>query len=174
MGRRLGLSLGALCAGVVLLVSGAFASPRGESARGGTLRLVWGAEPQSVDPALATGAIGSWVFLDAICAKLFTTVRDPDGGKPQVVREVVRTHSVSNGGRTYTFELKRTFRFHTGARVTAQSFVNAFNRDALMRSPVSPVVSQGFMQDIVGADAVSQGQATAMSGVQALGPYRLQ
>ena len=61
--------------------------------------------------------------------------------------------TVSNGGRTYTFELKRTFRFHTGARVTAQNFADAFHRNAnpLLRSPVR---RQGFMQQIVGADAV--------------------
>ena len=158
MRRRLGLSLGALGAGVVLLVSGAFASPHGQSARGGTLRLMWGGEPDSVDPALATGNVGSGVLLNATCAKLFTTVRDQDTGKLRVVPEVVRSDSVSNGGRTYTFELKRTFRFHTGARVTAQSFADAFSRNA-NPSMNSPARSRGFMQEI--------------TGVQVLGRYRL-
>ena len=86
-------------------------------------------------PALAEGNIGSWALLSLTCAKLFTTVQDSDRGNARVVKEVVQTYSSSNDGRTYTFELKQTFRFDTGARVTAQSFVAAFNRAALMRVP---------------------------------------
>ena len=173
MNNRLGLSLLALGAGVALLISTAFASSNSESLRGGTLRLVWGAEPDSLDTALANGDIGSWVLLAATCAKLFTTVNDAESGKARVVPEVVRTYIRSNGDRTYTFELKRTFRFHTRAPVTAQSFVEAFNRDALIRVAPAPVVRRGFIQDIIGADAVIRGQAKRISGVQALGRYRL-
>jgi oligopeptide transport system substrate-binding protein len=166
--RRGGLWLlvvGACCA---LLLTPAFAGPNSESRRGGTLRLVWGQAPDPIDPALADGNVGSWLLLNATCAKLFDTVHDPDTGKPRVVGEVVRTFTRSNGGRTYIFELKRTFRFHTGARVTAQSFVKAFNRNVLMRSP-----SVLYMQEIVGADAAIQGRAKTVSGVRALGRYRL-
>ena len=46
------------------------------------------------------------------------------------IPEVVDRFTVSKDGRTYTFELKQTFRFHTGAPVTAQSFADAFNRVA--------------------------------------------
>ena len=53
-------------------------------------------------------------------------------------------------------ELRETFRFHTGARVTAQSFADAFNRDADPRLP-SPATA--FMHEIVGADAVIDGKA---------------
>jgi ABC-type transport system substrate-binding protein len=181
MRRKLGITLLALGAGVALLVSGAVAGLHGESTprsrsaadqRGGTLRLMWGTEPDSLDPALASGTIGSWVLLNATCAKLFRTVRDPDTGMLRVVPEVVRRTTVSNSGRTYTFELKRTFRFHTGARVTAQSFAAAFDRNAnpLLRSPVT---RQGFMQQIVGADAAMRGTAKTISGVRPLGRYRL-
>jgi ABC-type oligopeptide transport system substrate-binding subunit len=170
MRRRLGLSLGALGAGVVLLVSGAFASPQDESAGGGTLRLMWGAEPISVDSALATNYVGSWILLNATCAKLFTIVKDPATGRPRVVPEVVWRESLSNDRRTYTLDLKRTFRFDNGARVTAQSFADAFNRNAdpRMGSPARP-----FMRVIAGAEAAMRGPAKKISGVQVLGRYRL-
>jgi Bacterial extracellular solute-binding proteins, family 5 Middle len=171
MARRLGLWLLAVGA-VAVLVAAASASPQSKSTRGGTLRLMWGAAPDSVDPALASGRIGSWALLRATCATLFTTVLDPDTGKQRVVREVVRSSTVSNGGRTYTFELKRTYRFDTGAPVTARSFALAFDRDANPRMR-SPVARQGFLQDIVGAEAVIQGTATTISGVQVLDRYRL-
>jgi ABC-type transport system substrate-binding protein len=130
MGRRLGLSLLALCTGVALLVSAAFAGPHGDTRRGGTLRVMFGAEPDSFDPALATGNVGSWTLLYATCAKLFNTLPDPDTGRRRIAPEVVRSFDVSTDGRTYTFELKRTFRFHNRMPVTAQSFADAFNRNA--------------------------------------------
>ena len=63
MVRRLGLSLLALGAGVTLLVSAALAGPQAQSQRGGTLRLMWGAEPESIDPAVAIGNVGGWTLL---------------------------------------------------------------------------------------------------------------
>jgi oligopeptide transport system substrate-binding protein len=170
MRRRVSLWLLAFGLGVALLLPAASASPHSESKRGGILRLMWGQEPDSLDPALANGDVGSWALLSATCARLFTGFNDPDSGKPRVVPEVVRSSTRSNGGRTYTFELKRTFRFHTGDRVTARSFADAFHRNAnpLMHSPATL-----YMRDIVGFDAVIQGQAEEVSGVQALGLYRL-
>jgi len=169
---RFGLSLLAFGAGVALLVSAAFAGPHAESRRGGTLRLMWGVDPDYVDPALATGTRGSWTLLFATCAKLFNTLQDADTGRGRVAREVVRSFAVSNRGRTYTFELKPTFRFHTGAPVTAQSFADAFNRNAKLKQ-ASFVSRRGFMEEIVGANAVIYGKATTISGVQVLGRYRL-
>jgi ABC-type transport system substrate-binding protein len=133
---------------------------------------MWGTEPDNLDPALANGQVGSWIILNATCAKLFTTVRDRDTGKLRVVPEVVRSTTPSNGGRTYTFELERTFRFHTGEPVTARSFAYAFNRNADPRM-LSPVATRGFLEAIVGADAVLEGKAKSISGVQELGRYRL-
>ena len=175
MGRRLGLSLLALGTGVALLVSAAFAGPHGDARRGGTLRLMWGADPDSVDPALATGSIGSWTLLNATCAKLFTTLPLPDTGKTgrtRIAPEVVRSFDVSNDGRTYTFELKRTFRFHNRMPVTAQSFADAFNRNAKPELN-SLVRRRGWLQEVVGANAAMRGSARTISGVQVLGRYRL-
>lgn len=170
MSRKLGLSFLAVGAGVVLLVSGAFASPQVRSARGGTLQLVWGANPDSVDPALANGNVGSWTLLFATCAKLFNTLPDADTHKRRLVPEVVRSYRVTNGSRTYTFELRRTFRFDTGERVNARSFADAFNRNAdpRMDSRVRP-----FMRVITGAEAAMRSAGKKISGVQVLGPYRL-
>ena len=161
----------ALVAGVALLVSAAFADPDGESRRGGTLRLMWGAEPE-LDPALASGPIGSWMLLRATCATLFTIVADPKTGRTRVVPEVVRSYEVSGDGRTYTFELEKTFRFDNRVLVTARNFADAFNRTA---SPTmnSPAWRRGFFKEITGADAFREGKSASISGVQVLGPYRL-
>ena len=175
MGRRLGLSLLALGTGVALLVSAAFAGPHGDTRRGGTLRLMWGAEPDSVDPALATGNIGSWTLLNATCAKLFNTLPDPATGRTVGRASLPRSLGDPDrlaDGWTYTFELKRTFRFHNRMPVTAQSFADAFNRNAKPELN-SLVRRRGWLQEIVGANAAMRGSATTISGVQVLGRYRL-
>jgi ABC-type transport system substrate-binding protein len=165
--RRFGLSLLVLGAGVALLVSAALAGPRTETQRGGTLRLMFGAEPDSLDPALAISNAGSWTLLYATCAKLFNT--RPDA---RLIPEVVRSWTVSNSGRTYTFELKRKFRFHNGEPVTAQSFADAFNRTANPQMS-SAAVRRGFFAEITGAKAYEEGKAESISGVQVLARYRL-
>ena len=173
MGRRLGLSLLALGAGVALLVSAASASPQGAFTGGGELRLMWAIDPGSLDPALA-GQPGSGILKDATCAKLFRTEYHPDTGIARAVPEVaVDNPKPTNGGRTYTFDLKRTFRFHTGEPVTAQSFAYAFTR-AVNPKLTSPAGSRGYLREIVGIDAAMEGTAETISGVRVLGRYRLQ
>ena len=167
MRRRFGLSVLVFGAGVTLLASAALAGSRTETQRGGTLRLMFGAEPDSLDPALATSNAGSWTLLYATCAKLFNTLPDS-----RVVPDVVRSWTVSNSGRTYTFELQRRFRFHNGAPVTAQSFADAFNRTANPRMK-SAAVSLGLFAEISGVEAVEEGKTDSISGVQVLSRYRL-
>ncbi len=110
----------------------------------------------------------------ATCAELYNY---PDKPAPQgaiVVPEVATgLPKVSNDGKTQTIQLERTYRFHTGARITAANFVAAFNRDANPKLQ-SPLVSAGYLHEIAGADAVIAGKAQTISGVRALGPYTLQ
>ena len=175
MGRRLGLSLLALGASVALLASAASASPRVQSKDGEVeLRLMQGSEPDNLDPALANGLVGSWTLLNATCAKLFRTVYHRDTAKLQVVPEVaVRDPKIMDGGRTYTFELKPTFRFDSGERVTARSFARAFNRAANPKLK-SEAARLGYLREIVGIYAAMEGTAPTISGVRVLGRYRLQ
>jgi ABC-type transport system substrate-binding protein len=73
---------------------------------------------------------------------------------------------VTNDGRTYTFTLRRTFRFSSGDRVTSANFAWSINRALRpeMQSPWAP-----YFHEIVGADAVLAGQATTARGVTADG-----
>lgn len=171
MRHRLWPALVALGAAVTLLVSASATTSSAEGAQGGTLRLMLGAEPDSVDPALATGSRMSWALLFATCAKLFNTSYDSRRDELRVTPEVTKSFSLSNDGRTYTFRLRRTFRFDTGAPVTAQSFADAFNRDA---NPAMSSPARRFMDEIIGADAVIQGKTDVISGVRVLDRYRLQ
>jgi peptide/nickel transport system substrate-binding protein len=173
--RRTSLSLGAMLAGAVLLTvalaqSAGGGDVAGEVRKGGTLRLSRHTDVDSVDPALASFA-HSWMLEFATCAKLFNYPDEEGAAGTRIIPEIAAGFPrVSNDGKTYTFDLKKTFRFHTGAPVTARSFAYAFNRDAnpRMRSPAI-----AYMHEIVGVDAVSEGKAVSIAGVQVLGTYRL-
>ena len=170
MTRRLSLSLAVFLGGTAMLAAPTMPAPAADPPKGGTLRISAFSDVDFVDPALAYAA-WSWPIGYATCAKLFTYPDAPGAEGTKVIPEVVRTYKVSRDGRAYTFDLNTRFRFHTGAPVTAQSFVDAFNRDAnpKQRSPAT-----GFIQEIVGARAVIDGTATSISGVQALARHRLQ
>jgi ABC-type transport system substrate-binding protein len=168
--RRLALSLALLTAGAALLVAAALAAAPGQAAKGGILRIASPVEPDYLDPALAYTS-RAWTLEYATCAKLFNFPDAAGAAGARVVPEVVNRYSISHDGKTYTFDLSRTFRFHTGAPVTANSFAEAFNRDAnpRMQSPAT-----AYMHEIVGADAVVAGKSATISGVRVLAPYRLQ
>jgi peptide/nickel transport system substrate-binding protein len=163
--------LALLVAGTALFVAATgSASSTAEARKGGTLRLGTFQDVYFIDPALAYTAWSAPVTF-ATCAKLFNHPDEPGAAGTRVIPEVVERHAVSKDGRVYTFDLKRTFRFHTGAAVTARSFADAFTRDAdpRLRSPAT-----SFMHEIEGADAVIDGKARSISGIRVLGRYRLQ
>ncbi|MGE5272811.1 MAG: ABC transporter substrate-binding protein [Verrucomicrobiota bacterium] len=140
---------------------------------GGTLRLSSILDVDSVDPAIAY-APQSLMLEYATCANLYN-YPDAPGAKGTTAAPEVATGSpqVSPDGKTQTIDLLHTYRFDSGARVTAANYVAAFNRDA---SPTlkSSAADVGYLNDVVGAEAVMAGKAQTISGVKALGPYRLQ
>src|SRR5205823_1011607 len=93
----------------------------------------------------------SWGVADATCALLF---RYPVAPAPIVkydlVPEVAAGYpQISRDGRTYTFTIRRGFRFSTGAPVTAANYASAINRvlNPAMRSPAAE-----YLQEISGVD----------------------
>jgi ABC-type transport system substrate-binding protein len=180
MTRRLWLSVTSLVIGAGLLVAAGFAgaassSPSkasGEQRRGGTLRVDLRSDFDFVDPALAYFS-HSWQLGFMTEAKLLNFPdREASQGGLRIIPEVAKSlPAISRDGKTYTFNLKNSYRFHTGARITAANFVAAFNRNAQKRMS-SPATT--FMEDVVGANAVINGRASRISGVRAVGQYRLQ
>jgi ABC-type transport system substrate-binding protein len=143
---------------------------------GGTL-VIGIAVFDHIDPALtlapnaqtlASALVLSWGVGDATCALLF---RYPFAPPPVVRYDLVPevatgSPAVSRNGTTYTFTIRKGYRFSTGAPVTAASYARAINRvlNPSMRSPAAE-----YLQAVVGADAVRQGRAATASGVRVAG-----
>jgi YVTN family beta-propeller protein len=142
--------------------------PPGVAAGGGTARVDFRVDVDYMDPALAYGTL-SWQLLYATCAKLLNY---PDKSGPagsQLVPEVAQSlPTVSDGGKTYTFTIRKGFRFSppSNAPVTAQTFKDTIERslNPKMKSPVAYEFS-----DIVGASAYMAGKAAHITGVIAQG-----
>jgi peptide/nickel transport system substrate-binding protein len=166
--RVLTASLGLCCCLAVSGVAGAALGHATRSEQGGIFRISLHATSgiDYMDPALASSP-PAWALLDTTCARLMAY---PDKPAPEGFRlhpEVAEAFpAVSRDGKTYTFTLRKGFRFSDGSPVGASAFARAVNR-TLAPEMNSPAVL--YTRDIVGAGRVLAGKATAASGVVARG-----
>jgi len=156
--------------GVSLLVAAGFANAASTSSaakKGGTMRMNMSAtDVDFTDPSLAYGTI-SWQIEYATALKLvnYPDKAPPAGGRLQP-EAAVGMPIVSNNGKQYTFKIRSGLKLSNGEKVTAKNFQKAIFR-ALTKSMQSPAVP--FIQDIVGAQKMIDGNATSASGVVAKG-----
>jgi peptide/nickel transport system substrate-binding protein len=173
MRRRLWLSVAMLVTGASLLVASSFASAAGNSGalkQGGIWRAGTTGASVQVDPQLAYITTAWWLEY-ATAAKLYNY---PDKSGPagsKLVPEVASHFTVSNGGKRYTFFIRKGFKFSDGTPVTAANFKYAINRTANhdLASPGAQFITDPTGTNIVGAQAVNNGQGTNVSGVQVKG-----
>jgi len=129
---------------------------------GGTYVVELTTDVDYTDPGLDYLSTG-WEIQYAVGCKLLNYPDKNGAASSQLIPEVATAlPKVSDGGKTYTFKVRKGYRFNTGRPVTAQSFADALNRDA---SPRLQSPSQAFLSDIVGAEDVFNGKATTISGV---------
>ncbi len=129
---------------------------------GGTYVVELTTDVDYTDPGLDYLTTG-WEIQYAVGCKLLNYPDRSGAASSQLQPEVAKAFpTVSDGGKTYTFTIRKGFRFDTGQPVTAQSFADALNRDA---NPTFQSPAQAFLTDIAGAQDVFDGKAKTMSGV---------
>jgi ABC-type transport system substrate-binding protein len=135
---------------------------------GGTFRISLPVQVNldNMDPALSFTAPG-WALLDTVCARLMAY---PDKRPPAGLRlqpEVAAAPpEVSRDLKSFTFTLRKNFRFSDGSPVRASAFARAINR-TLAPSMKSPGAL--FTRHIVGAADVLAGKRRSATGVVARG-----
>jgi ABC-type oligopeptide transport system substrate-binding subunit len=162
--RRCHLAAFLACTATLALVdTGALGS---DSQREGGIFRISFEQFDYVDPALGY-TLEAWSLLDTTCARLMSR---PDKPAPEGFRLVPEVASdfpkVSRNGKTYTFTLRRGFRFSDGTPVLASAFARAINRVLTpdVRSPGAQ-----FMMDIAGAADVQAGKTRSAAGIVARG-----
>jgi peptide/nickel transport system substrate-binding protein len=159
MPRRLLVITATLALASCLLIAAA----SGKSHREGGIFRIAGL-PSSIDPAIS---IEASTELNATCALLMNYPDKPSPAGTRLIPEVAAGYpAVSRAGTTFTFAIKSSFRFNTGEQVTAQSFAHEIDR-ILSPAMKSPWVQ--YVQDIVGAKAVTDGKASTPSGMKIRG-----
>jgi ABC-type transport system substrate-binding protein len=107
------------------------------------------------------------VLLSATCAGLMRYPNKPPPAGLRIAPDVAAfPPRVSSDGKTYTFTLRKDFRFSDGKPVRAEAFARAISRMLIpeMKSPGAE-----YAKDIVGAEAVTAGTRTLPTGVTARG-----
>jgi peptide/nickel transport system substrate-binding protein len=162
--RRLWLSTVMLVAGAALIAAAQLAGAAPDRG-GGVFKFGTTGASVQVDPQLAF-ITTSWWMQYATAAKLYNYA--PTG---KLRPEVASRYKISNGGRRYTFFIRKGFRFSDGTPVTSRSFKYAINRVANkdLASPGAQFITDRNAVAIVGARDVNNGRATNVRGVQARG-----
>jgi ABC-type transport system substrate-binding protein len=168
--RRFWLSLAMLLVGAALMVAAQFASAAPPRQGGIFVVGTTGASVQ-VDPQLAFITTAWWLEY-ATAAKLYNypDKRGPAGSFLQP--EVASSFKVSNGGKRYTFFIRKGFRFSDGTPVTAWNFKYAIDRTANhdLASPGAQFITGEWgTTEIVGAKDVNEGIGIHVRGVQVRG-----
>jgi len=131
-----------------------------------TLRVAFATSFSTPDPALNLNIYFGQIEY-ATCAKLLNYPDKAGAAGTRLVPEVAETlPRVSRDDRTYTFTIRRGFRFNTGVEVTAAHFAGALNRilNPMVKSPAA-----GYFEDIEGAQEVLQGRARIPTGIRVRG-----
>src|SRR4051795_3699195 len=135
------LSVVMLVAGVGLMIAG-LANAADSSKRGGIfIAGGFGSEPP-IDPQLSWVSTAWWLEY-ATAAKLYNYPDKPAPAGALPAPEVASRFAVSRDGRTYTFWIRKGFRFSDGAPVTAKSFSFAIRRvlNRKLGSPAAQLIA---------------------------------
>ncbi|MCL1885953.1 MAG: peptide ABC transporter substrate-binding protein [Dehalococcoidia bacterium] len=138
---------------------------RSSAGGAGTLNL-YGQDPLTLDPALAGDSTSNGYVMQIFSG----IVRLGDNLEP--VPDIATGWKVSQDGLTYTFSLRSDVVFHSGKKVTAETFKYAWER-ACAPSTASQTAAI-YLGDIAGAEDMLSGSAGSLSGVRVVDAYTLE
>ena len=139
--------------------------PSGGQVRGGIFRRLW-ADPPTLDPHLTTDTTSAGVVVE-IFSGLVALNTDL-----QLVPDIAESWDISPDGTVYTFHLRPLAKFHDGKAITASDFKWSIER-AASPDTASPVADT-YLADIVGVNAVLEGDSTDISGITIIDDHTLQ
>ena len=132
---------------------------------GGEFRRMWD-DPPTLDPHLSSDTTSSAIVVE-LYSGLLTLNTDL-----QLELEIAESMEVDDTSTIYTFYLRPDAKFHDGSLITAQDFKWSIERAA--HPDTGSTVAETYLNDIVGAKDVFEGNTTDMVGVQVIDDRTLQ
>ncbi len=137
----------------------------GSSSSGAELRL-YGGDPLTLDPAIATDA-NSASYIVEVFGGLVTIDRDL-----KIAPDIAATWDVSPDSTVYTFHLRDDVVFQYSSRlVTAGDFKYSMERAA--DPDTASIVAEAYLGDIVGAKDMVRGRADEIEGIEVVDDFTL-
>ena len=131
---------------------------------GGRLNLAAN-EPYNLDPALV-GDAGGLMFISQIFSGLVRVTAE--GVEP----DIAAGWDISDDGTVYVFHLRRDVTFHDGKPLTAADFKYSWER--ALTPATGSTTARTYLGDIVGADAMLDGESESLAGVRIIDDYTLE
>ncbi|MBI4332566.1 MAG: DcrB-related protein [Chloroflexi bacterium] len=134
-------------------------------ARGQAVTLVDNG-PTTMDPALSREA-SSHSYIIQVFSGLVSLDK-----KLNIVPAVAERWDVTDGGKVYTFRLRRDATFHNGRAVTANDFKYSWERAA--KPATKSLTVETYLGDVVGVKDMLAGRAQEIQGVKVIDDHTLQ
>ncbi len=128
---------------------------------GGTLEATISAFPDYLDPGLSHTAEGFTAMYDTYIPLLTYAHADGKAGSKVVPGLAKAMPKISDGGRTYTLQLRPGLQYSDGKPVEASDFTHAIERVFKLNSNGS-----FFYEDIVGAERFAKTKSGGIAGIE--------
>ena len=163
--KRHGIRLmGAVVTGSLLLAAcGTSSSTTTQPVAGGTLNIAFKDDPKTLDPAVAYDTT-SWSVERAI----YNGLLDYKGFTTQLAPDIAEAMpSITNGGKTYTFKIRKGVKFSNGREVTADDFKYSWER-MLDPKTQGPMTGGSFWGGVTGAQDFFNAKVDHISGIKVI------
>lgn len=143
------------------------APAQGKIRYGGTLNATFASDATTLDPAVCYDSV-CWNAMQMLFDRLYDYDRNTTNLIPQAASQMP---TITNGGTTYTIDIRKGMTFSNGQPVTAKDFVYSFSR-ILNPKTQSPV--QGFWSVVEGASQYAKNPVGTVPGIKAIGDDQLE
>jgi ABC-type transport system substrate-binding protein len=136
--------------------------PDPAATQGGTIVVTYKDDVATLDPAIGYDW-QNWSMIKS----LFDGLMDYVPGTTDLRPGLAESFEISEDGLVYTFHLRPGVKFHNGREMTAEDVKYSLDR---VTNPETLSPGAGFFGMIAGFDAMADGSATELSGVEVVDP----
>ncbi|MBA1272529.1 ABC transporter substrate-binding protein [Stutzerimonas azotifigens] len=132
---------------------------------GGNAVVTYQNDVATLDPAIGYDW-QNWSMIKS----LFDGLMDYKPGTTELVKDLAEDYSISDDGTVYTFTLKKGVKFHNGREMKASDVKYSLERTV---NPKTQSPGAGFFSSIAGYEAMAEGKADSLSGIEVVDDYQV-